>query len=231
VSLATPFKVKGQFDMQYAERGAFFTKHYSLDRGGFEGPLEVSLSDKQMRHLQGVKGPVVSVPAGVSEFDYPIYLPPWMELARTSRSCVQAVGVVEEPDGSKHKVSFTSVDPAEQIILLVDPGQLTVDVNHSSAVAKPGGYLPLEVRVTRGTGVSGPVRVELVSPPHVRGITADPVTIAAGATTATLTVQYAAGEIGPFNLPLTIRATSKRDDKGPVIAETPLAVIAPRSAP
>ena len=228
VSLATPFKVKGLFDMQYAERGAKFTKHFSIDRGGFEGPLEVSLSDKQMRHLQGVTGPVVQVPAGVSEFNYPIYLPPWMELGRTSRSCVQAVGIIEEPDGSRHKVSFTSVDPAEQIILLIDPGQLTVEIDQASAIARPGAYLPLRVRVARGTGVSGPVRVELVSPPHIQGITAEPVTIPAAETSAILTIKYAEGEIGPFNLPQTVRATSVRDDKSPVVAETLLNVLAPR---
>ena len=113
-----------------------------------------------------------------------------MELARTSRSCVQAVGVIEEPDGSKHKVSFTSVDPAEQIIVLVDPGQLTVEIDHKTVPRPRRGKHAIRVRIVRGTGLSAPVKIELVSPPHIHGITAEPVTIPADQTS-----RHADGEV------------------------------------
>src|SRR5262249_59864990 len=91
VCVPTPYKVKGIYEVKYAQRGARFVRHFTIDRGGFEGPLRVRLADKQTRHLQGVSGPTIDVPAGASEVGYPIFLPPWVEIGRTSRSVVMAV--------------------------------------------------------------------------------------------------------------------------------------------
>jgi hypothetical protein len=67
-------------------------KRYTIDRGGFEGPLVAQLAERQGRHLQGVSGPVVAIPAGESRFEYPLTLPPWMELGRTSRTNLMLTG-------------------------------------------------------------------------------------------------------------------------------------------
>src|SRR5262249_57824650 len=119
VALPTPFKVVGKHDMRWAPRGTVFHRRYQIDRGGFTGPREIGLADRQARHLQGVTGPVLTVPTGASEFDYSIQLPPWMETGRTCRVCVMATGVVKDMDGSEHTVSFSSIQPNEQIILVV----------------------------------------------------------------------------------------------------------------
>src|SRR5206468_12651395 len=92
VALPTPFKVVGKYEMGWASRGSVGRRRYRIERNGFEGPLRVSLADRQARHLQGATGPTVNVPAGVSEFEYPVTLPPWMEIGRTCRVCVMAVG-------------------------------------------------------------------------------------------------------------------------------------------
>ena len=55
------------------------------------------------------------VPAGVAEFVYAAYMPPWMETGRTSRTCVMGVAILKEPDGSEHRVSFSSVNQNEQL--------------------------------------------------------------------------------------------------------------------
>src|SRR5262249_36981120 len=85
VALPTPFKVVGEYDMRWAARGTVHRRHFRIERGGYDGPLEVSLTDRQARHLQGVTGPAIVVPAGASEFDYQVTLPPWMEMGRTCR--------------------------------------------------------------------------------------------------------------------------------------------------
>ena len=108
VAMPTPFKVVGEFESRYAARGSTFLRHYRIDRGSFAGPITISMAERQVRHLQGVTGPTIVVPPGVSEFDYPIKLPPWMEIGRTSRTAVMAVGEVVDADGVKYPVSYTS---------------------------------------------------------------------------------------------------------------------------
>jgi len=221
----TPYKVKGVYEIKYAQRGGKFVRHFTIQRNGFEGPLVVRMADKQARHLQGVTGPTIDVPAGVSEFDYPVFLPPWMEIGRTSRSVVMAVGEVADADGSRHKVSFTSLEQNEQLVALVDPGQLSLEVNHRSIRETPGASAELSVQIGRGQGVKGPVRVELVLPAHIRGLTAEPITLPADQATGTFTIQFAADRPGPFNMPLLMRATAMKGENDPVVAEAKIEVV------
>ncbi len=233
VAVPTPFKVKGIYEVKYAQRGGKFVRHFSIDRGGFAGPLKVRLGDKQARHLQGVRGPTIDVPADASEFDYPVYLPPWMEVGRTSRTVVMAFGEVADADGSRHTVSFTSVNQNEQIVALVDPGQLSIELDRQTAVAAPGESTALAIQIGRGQGVSVPVKVELVVASHIRGVSADPVTLAADQTAGTLNVRFAAAgsgptNIGPFNMPLIVRATAMKGPDDPVVAEAKLEIVEPK---
>jgi hypothetical protein len=226
VSVSTPFKIKGVYEVKYAQRGRKFVRHYTIERGGYAGRLRVRLADRQARHLQGVTGPTIEVAAGVSEFDYPIFLPPWMEIGRTSRSVIMAVGEVEDADGRRHQVSFTSVQQNEQIVALVDPGQLSVDLERHSIAAEPGGAVTLSVQVGRGQGVDAPVSVELVIPAHIQGVSAEPLVLPANTVRGTLTIEFASGTCGPFNMPLRVRATARKGEDDLVVAETLLEVVA-----
>ncbi|HZT82208.1 MAG TPA: PPC domain-containing protein, partial [Gemmataceae bacterium] len=221
VALPTPFKVVGEYEMGWVHRGTIHKRRYKLIRNGFDGPVEVRLADRQARHLQGVTGPTITVPAGATEFEYPVYLPPWMETGRTSRTCVMAVGVVKDHDGSEHVVSFSSVQQNEQIVAVVEPGRLDVSAERASVAVTPGGSLTLPVRVARGKGLRGEAKVELVLAPHIRGVSAEPVVIPADRTDGVLTLRFAKELRGPFNMPAVIRATIT-DRSGPVVAEVKL---------
>jgi hypothetical protein len=226
VSMPTPFKVKGTFELRYAPRGSVQRRRYQLERGGYEGPLEVRLADRQMRHLQGVTGTTIRVPAGATEFEYPITLPPWMELGRTSRSVVMATAWVDDGTGTKHEVSFTSQNQNEQIVLLVSPSLLSIRGEQLLVTAQPGQSVPVAVEVLRDAKFSGPVKVELVVPDHMQGIAAEPVLLDAGQSRAELRVRFENG-CGPFNMPLKVRA-SAADGAEPHTAETSLEVTMPR---
>ena len=200
VALPTPFKIVGDFDMRWAARGSVYRRKYRLERNGFDGPVEISLADRQARHLQGVTGPVVTVPPGVSDFEYPITLPPWMETGRTCRVCVQGVGVVKE-GAAEYVVGFSATSQNDQMIAVVETGRLGIDASKSSLAATPGGSTTLTVKVARGKGVTGPAKVELVLPPHVHGVRADPVSIAADQSSAIFTIRFDRDRPGPFNVP------------------------------
>jgi hypothetical protein len=218
VALPAPFKIVGDFDMRWAARGSVYRRKYRLERNGFDGPVEISLADRQARHLQGVTGPVITVPPGVSDFEYPIFLPPWMETGRTCRVCVQGVGVVKE-GSAEHVVGFSATGNNDQMIAVVETGRLGIDSSKSSVAATPGGSAILTVKVARGKGVAGPAKVELVLPPHVHGVRADPVAVAADQSSATFAIRFDRDKLGPFNVPAVLRATVE-DAAGPLTAET-----------
>jgi len=226
VTVPTPFKVKGVYEVKYAQRGSRFVRKFALERGDYTGPLTVRLADRQTRHLQGVVGPTIEVPAGATEFEYPVFLPPWMEIGRTSRTVVMAVGEVADTSGAKHKVSFTSLQQNEQIVALVDPGQLSVDLGKKSVAVTAGQAVNVPVRVGRGTGIVGPAKVEVVIPRHMRGVSVAPVTIAADAETGELRLEFATSAPGPFNQPLIVRATVLKNDDIPYVAEAKLELVA-----
>jgi hypothetical protein len=226
VALPTPFKVVGRYVVMHHPRGTTYSRRYSIERGSYEGPLVVRLADRQARHLQGVSGGTIVVPAGATEFEYPVQLPPWMEIGRTSRSTVMAVGEIVEPDGSRHQVSFTSQNQNEQIVALVDPAPLAVQLERASLSAQFEAPADVPVRVQRDPEVEGDVRLELIVPPHIDGVAAEPIVVPAGQDRATLTIRFTSGA-GPFNAPLLVRAAAVWRGQ-PAVAEAKLTVVPAR---
>ncbi|MFN0199231.1 MAG: PPC domain-containing protein [Planctomycetaceae bacterium] len=225
VTIPTPFKVVGSFEQRFAPRGTTYVRRFRIDRGGYEGPFEISLADRQARHLQGVTGPKITVPAGVSEFDYPIQLTPWMEVGRTSRAIVMAVGVLKDPDGSEHKVSYSSIAPDDQIILIVEPEILTLETERATLRVQPGSTVAIPLKITRAGQIEHPVEIRLRVPAHIRGVKAEPTVISSDQSTGELQVQFEPESAGPWNEPLIIEARTV-DRKGlPVIAETSLTIV------
>ncbi len=182
------------------------------------------MAERQVRHLQGVTGPTILVPPGATEFDYPIKLPPWMEIGRTSRTAVMAVADVTDTDGSIHHVSYTSHAQNDQVIVLVDPGQLDLRLERKSLVEAPMTVQEIPFHLGRGQGMAGPVEVRLVLPEHIKGLTAEPVVLAANESEGKLQLSFADSPLGPWNMPLTVRATAMHA-RSPYTAEARLIVV------
>jgi len=217
--MPTPFKIDGEaFQTNYAARGTVHRRHYKLRLGGYQGPLEISLADRQIRHQQGVTGSVMPLSPGTTEFDYSLNIPTWLEKNRTGRIVVMAVGEVEDEDGVKHKVSYSSGAVNDQIIILTAPCPLNIKASRQSVRAVPGEVLKLGVTISRGVLEPAPVKVEVIQAAHVRGVTAEPLTLATDQTAGELQLRLG-NPLGPFNLPLVIRATMIHNGD-PVIAET-----------
>lgn len=223
VGIPTPFKSVAVFGLPFATRGSVFFKKFTIERNGFTGPIEVALAEKQMRHLQGVQGRKMTIPSGVDEFIYPVYLPPWMELARTSRSVITLVGIVDDGTGKKHKVSFTSQHQNEQLSLIIAPGRMNLTLTPETLV--PTSEMPAEVhvKIDRDAGLNGTIRLELLPATHIKGVSADVVTVPAGENEAVLKLRFT-GDAGPFNMPLMIRATHGEGDAR-IVAETNLEIV------
>ena len=222
-SLATPFKFAGQYDLQYIARGSTLRKGFEIERGGFEGPLFVELSDKQGRHLQGVAAVTKTVPPGSSEFEFEVSLPPWMELGRTSRTQLMVVGELADASGKKHKVSYTTNNQNEQLIALVSPGPLRVAAEKNTLAIRKGEEIVIPLAINCDRTVEQPLKIEIVVPDHMRDLTAATIEAKPQDTTAKITLRCGQSP-GPFNMPLTIRATSQRKGK-PIVSESPLTLL------
>ena len=167
---------------------------------------------------------MVIVPPGKTTFEYPATLPPWMELGRTCRVCVMATGKVKDTNGIEHPVVFSSTGQNQQMIVVVGPGRLDLAVERQTVRAQPGSEVRVPVRVARSRDLVGAVTVEAIFPSHWKGVSAAPVAIPAGATTGELVLRFAAGEVGPFNMPLTLRAT-RVTPTTPVTAEAKIEIV------
>jgi hypothetical protein len=216
VTIPTPFTITADYLLSQAPRGTVFTRRYKIERHGFDGPVEVRLADRQARHLQGVTGPVLQIPANVNEFEYPVQLPPWMETGRTSRSCIIGIGQMKDSDGSVHSVSFSSVEQNMQIIVVVEPGILGLELDRASLRIEPGQTAQIQVRIARGQGLEGPAKVELLAD---GGINAEPITIAAEQNSGTLLIRATKDASGSRTA--VVRATVLSNGK-PVLAEAKL---------
>jgi hypothetical protein len=224
VALEAPFRVTGVFAMAFGAQGSAYEKPYNLERFGYEGPLEVRLSDRQTRHLQGVTGPTIIIPPGETTFVYPIALAPWMTLGRTSRSVVMAWATVADHDGTKHVVSYHSDHQNEQLIAVIKPGLLTLTLPEPHLKILPSGEVPLSVRLQRAEAAIGrEVRLELVVPTGITGISAEPVILSANEETAILTIEFDAAALVP-EFPAIVRATTIEEDT-PFVAEARLELL------
>ncbi len=224
VAVPTPFKFSAQYDQAYTPRGSVYVKHYLIARNGYMGPLEVRPADRRFRYAQGVNGPTLHVPQNADTFDYPLTLAPFMEILRTSRTNLMATGIVIDPDGTRHPVTYSTDAQNEQMVSIVSPELMTLMLEPASVLAAPGQSAVVHVRAVRGRQLAGPVRVELVCPRHIQGVSAEPVTIESAASATDLRVRFAGDSLGPFNMPFTVQATSIDSRGYPVIAESPLPI-------
>ncbi|MCA9175100.1 MAG: hypothetical protein KDB14_11510 [Planctomycetales bacterium] len=214
-TLKTPFKFVGDFETKYGACGSEFRRSFRIERNGYAGPLRVGLAERQTRHLQGVTGDEVLVAPDQDEFEFTIRLAPWMEVGRTSRTCLMVVGEVQGPDGKPHPVSYSSFAQNDQIIVLVDPAPLAIAPLIHSLTPTPGGAVTVPFRVARGNGIRGAVRVDMSLPAHYRDlVSCDPVTLAADAERGELQVRFSQ-QLDPrqLNMPLTLRASTQGDDR------------------
>ena len=210
VNVPTPFQFTGIFESKFAPRGSVYLRHYKLERNGFEGPIEISLADRQIRHLQGVTGPTIVVPPGEAEFDYPVMLPPRLEVGRTSRTCLMATGDVQLENGETVRVAYASSAQNDQIIVLTAPEILSVKSNRDSYAVQPGGSVEVRLELKRGEQLNSEAKLELVCPAHVQGVKAAPVTLAADESSVTMKLEFEKAPLGPFNMPVTIRGDNTR---------------------
>jgi hypothetical protein len=226
VGLKTPFTIKARGGYyQRGHRGSVKQYPFSIDRGGFEGPITIKMSDKQRRHLQGAYGDTIVIPPGVDTFDYPFRLPANMSISRLARLLIMGVGEVVEADGSRHKITHHNQEDA-QAVVSVTAGRLGIQIERESIAVSAGQPTRLAVRVQRGVEIAGAVEVALVLPAHLRGLHSLPLRIPAGEEHGSLVLELNEEwpDGTPRTMPLVVRATGQ-EGVWPVVADALLEVV------
>ncbi len=136
---------EGLDDVSKVHRGSTHRFPLLIDRlEGFDGPITLEMTAKQQRHRQGLAGDELVVPAGVARFDYPIFVPEWLETTKTSRMILN--GAVQVPD------------PQGTLRTLLQRMELRLGILPMGALMKLA-HAPEEYHVTLGGSVSIPLVV------------------------------------------------------------------------
>ena len=175
------------------------------------------MADKQIRHLQGVTGSKVIVPAGAKQYRYAIQLAPWMQPGRTARMVVCGSAIITDHDGSQHRVSHSSGAQNDQIICFVSPSLSSITSTIESVQYRAGQRQKLPFTVNRGQ-LKGDALVEIIMPNHLKGVSATPISVPAGQNEGVIEIHFADTENIVLNAPIVLRATL-RDGKGIHTAE------------
>jgi len=136
---------------------------------------------------------------------------------------------VKDPvDGREHMVSFSSTEQNQQMIAVVGPGRLNLDLEKTSIRAEAGGETRLALKVSRSKDLTGEVKVEVMLPEHWKGLSVAPLVIPATGDTGEIVFKFAK-DCGPFNSPLVIRATATTPETA-IVAEAKVEVVEVRKA-
>src|SRR5262249_13838898 len=82
---------------------------------------------------------------------------------------------------AKEKPNINVLQPATALMVTVLPQQVaTLSVSNANPALKIGDQTELVVRVARMHDYTGEFKVQLVVPPNIKGVAADPITIPAG---------------------------------------------------
>ncbi|MBM3979363.1 MAG: hypothetical protein FJ304_03595 [Planctomycetes bacterium] len=199
-------------------RGAEHPAELIVERTApFNGEIVLQMAAQQSRHKQGIRGNDVVVPAGAARAIYPVFMPEWLETARTSRMALVAYAKIPDPKGN---VRYVLAAMNGQITMSIEGALLKVSVAEEERVVKAGAPLAIPVKLAVVPTLTDSVTVELIAPDALKGkVTAPAVKAEAGKSdqVLALSAKVAADVTGTHRF--TVRASTKRDGKYLVLSE------------
>jgi hypothetical protein len=204
-------------------RGTTYRAEFEVVRkDGFAGELRVEMAAQQDRQRQGVRGPIVLVPANVNRVEYPCFMPEWLSTDLTRRLVVHGVAIVPDAKGNLRHVLSPAVG---RITMIMEGALLKLTAEAKELVAKPGDTIDVPVSIARSAKLPAEAVIELVVPEELSGgISAEPLRINPDQGRGTIRVTTKADSRLTGDWPLTIKATAFEDGKWPVVSQTEIVV-------
>lgn len=214
---------EGLDDVRKWQRGSTFPAPVLIERlEGYQGEIMLEMTSKGERHRQGIYGPELVVPPGVTRIEYPVFLPEWLETTKTSRIVLNGVVKVPDPKGNvRYLVNKMNL----RIGFLPEGALLKLSHKPKDYQSRPGEPLQVEISLTRAVDFKEPVTLELRPGEALKGLlTAEPVTLSPQQTGVVFPITRNAASQLTGEREVTIRATALKGGKLPVISETSVIV-------
>ena len=225
VTMPAPFEIKviDRERQRDVHRGTTYLAELEIVRQpGFTGDLQIAMTAQQDRTRQGIRGPLMTVPAGATRVFYPCTMPEWLGTELTTRIVVHGVGAVADPQGRKHWL--TKAGDA-RITMILEGALLKLEIPTPQMTAKPGDSLQVPVTISRSVKLPLPTTVELVIPDELRGVIEfDPLVLPPDQSQGLLTIRTKSDARLHGRWTWQLRATSLQEDRWPVVSETSLDV-------
>jgi hypothetical protein len=199
-------------------RGSTHPAEVTLERiNGFTGEVSLQMSSAQSYQRQGITGPELTVPAKDDRAFYPCFMPEWLETTRTSR--MELIGVVKVSD-AKGTIRYLATPMNGRITMSIEGAILKVAAQTMDVKIKPGETIAIPVSALCSAKLNSPVHLEMKLPKELTGVlTAEPITIAPGVSTAQFKITCAKDSKLDGEFTVTIRGTAMQDGKYAVVSE------------
>lgn len=206
---------------QYAYRGTVYPYLMEVERlGGFDGPIQLEVADRQIKDLDGVEVMDSQIPAGSSQLMLPLFLPENMHINVQAHSNIYAQGYVVFQDKWGRRQSMTQISEMRCMIRPL-PTVAKLRVIEKSVALRPGSAT-CSFKLERTSNFDGDLRVDLYSPPA--GVSMESITIPAGETAGTARLSVSEGAVFSNVNQLTFRGRGDLPGGVQVISDTVLPV-------
>lgn len=223
-TLKTRVKVKSavQDGGRIVNRGTTYPADVIVERlDGYEGPVLLQMAASQQRQRRGIRGGEMTVPAGVNDVQYPVFMPEWLETSLTARINVIGVTPIKDPKGNIRHV--TGIMDGF-IVMSLEGALLKLTHEQQEYVAKPSATIEVPLRVSRTVKLPVSADVVLVGNGEQGSIfAADPFQLPGNTNQATIKLRISA-DAKPGTHQAVIRATAMQDGKWPAVSETAVTV-------
>ncbi|QDU27949.1 hypothetical protein ETAA8_30410 [Anatilimnocola aggregata] len=222
--IKTRVKVKStvQDGGRIVNRGTTYPADVIVERlDGYEGPVTLQMAATQQRQRRGIRGGSLTVPAGVEQVQYPIFMPEWLETSLTAR--MNVIGVTPVADGKGNIRQVTGIMDGF-IVMSLEGALLKITHEPLEYVASPGGSIDIPLKVSRTVKLPTSADVLLMGSGEKNApLTADGLHLAPSEDQCTLKVKIAPdAKLGVHHA--VIRATALQDGKWPAISETTVGI-------
>ena len=205
-------------------RGTTYPADVLIERlEGYAGPVTLQMAAVQSRQRRGIRSDAIVVPAGADRAQFPIFTPEWLETSLTCRMNVVAVVQVKDPKGNLRHVTGV-MDGL--IVMSMEGALLKISHEPLERIAQAGSTFEIQLRVSRSVRMPVEAKVELVPDPALPGlITAEPLTLAANQTIASVKLRLADDPRLLGRRQVTIRATALQNGRWPAVSETTVPLV------
>ena len=169
-TIKPPFKVKpvvadGGIRVH---RGATYLPEIIIERNeGFKGEITLDMAGTQSRHRQGIRGPILVVGPEVKKLAYPVFLPEWLETARTSRIALVGIAQIADPKG---KIRYVQAAMDGQVTMSIEGAMLKL-LHPSEELAVPtGSTFEITLKLARSNKLKETINLEIIAPDELKGL-------------------------------------------------------------